>query len=538
MQGRLNLYTIKKSSWIVRPRLDVHFCVDVLREKPLSSHSQQKEKLLQLRVELLFAKIVTELNLLSAAATEHCLESLSQLSPDLLLGEVYIQKGYLTKQQVMDILDLLNKALRKLHELMYYKVAIEKGFLDDIYLKKGLEDLGDLQPKVYGILAEQGVLNQYTHQEISQEQQRRIREMPIERLQKAILNIIGDIKKSGKPLGLLRDDFIAERALGLEWIDLNDLRRALNIQILLAVAGKYKSIGKIMVETKILSPQQIHELEAGVNSLSPIAGYQILRKVGQGAMGMVYKALRLEDKREVALKILHPKFAKNQEDLARFLRGAKLSLSLNHPNILRSYDFGQVNDIYYQAIEFIRGETVMEYLERTGPIDEVICLTIVAEVAAALAYLDAKGLVHRDVKPHNIMMTHLGEIKLTDLGIILDKQANTKITAEGISIGSPHYISPEQAMGEDLDIRSDFYSLGATMYHMLTGEYPYQGRSGAEILYKQVHNPPPNPLEKRPNISPQVASLVLKLMAKKPSERFQTPKEFIDAIRDCLADLT
>ncbi|RME77235.1 MAG: serine/threonine protein kinase [Planctomycetota bacterium] len=509
------------------------------KEVLLKPQSYQINHVACKKAEILFGKMVKHLGFLSERKIQKALQLFSQSPHQFHLGEVFIEKEYLTVKQVLDLGDLLNKALRKLHEIIFSKIAVEMAVVPEGYFEENLKNLSDLSRPISQILLEKKLVNPDTYEKIKIHCVERIQSMALENLAIAVIKIIDEIKKSGKPGQVSRDDILGEKAVGLGWISLEDFRKAQAEQVVLEADGFYAPILDILLNKGLLSQEKYHQLITGETPLaSPIRGYQVLRKVGQGAMGVVYKAVVTKTNQEVALKILLPKFAKNKDDLARFLRSAHLSANLDHPNLVRTIDVGKCEQFYYQAMEFVRGESVLEYMRRVGPMDEVISLTIVAEVTSALAYLDSQGLVHRDVKPHNIMMTHMGEIKLTDLGIIRDKEGKHMITEEGISIGSPHYISPEQAMGEDVDIRSDLYSLGATLYHMLVGEYPYQGRSGPEILFKQVHEPPPNPRRKRPELSPQTASFIMTMMAKNPNDRFQSPSEVINELRYCLKCLT
>ena len=483
------------------------------------------------------AKVIEHLFLLSPRKVDKCFQLASEMEPPYLLGDAYIQKEYLTTQQVMDICDLLNKAIRKFQDLIYSKIALEKGLISEQDVRDCLANLGNLRPRTYQMLREKRSILKGDHIEICRIQQEQMQAMDIEMVVQAILKIVEEMKEAGTPAGLLKDDLIGERAVGLGWIDFFQLRAPLAYQVLIGMEGLYRPIGHILVTMEILTASQYEELQFGASLSSPIEGYQVLRKVGQGAMGNIYKCIQNKDGREVALKVLLPKITQSPDDLKRFLRGAKFSLGLNHPKIVLTLDMGKFNQLYFQSMEFIRGETVMEYMKRNGPLDEVIGLTIVAEVASGLAYLDSKGLVHRDVKPHNIMMTHMGQIKLADLGIVKEKEANTRITADGISIGSPHYISPEQALGEEVDIRSDFYSLGASLYHMIVGQYPYTGKSGPEILYQQVHSPPPNPKRVRHDVSPETSQLIMNMMAKDPADRPQKPIDLLNVIRHTIRSI-
>ncbi|RME04610.1 MAG: serine/threonine protein kinase [Planctomycetota bacterium] len=267
-------------------------------------------------------------------------------------------------------------------------------------------------------------------------------------------------------------------------------------------------------------------------SKSPIEGYEILEKLGQGAMGVIYKARHLKLQRIVALKVLLPEFANDEEFIKRFFREARAAITLHHPNIIQGYHVDKSNGFYYFAMEFIEGGTVKERLEKLGVLTEEEATNIVIQICQALEHAQEHGIVHRDIKPDNIMIAKDGTAKLCDLGIAKEINQEGSLTQTGIALGTPYYISPEQAMGEKkIDIRSDIYSLGATFYHMITGKVPYDGDTSAVIMTKHISEEPPDPRHVNPTISDNVAEVILKMMAKEREYRYQTPTEVIEDLK-------
>ncbi len=262
-----------------------------------------------------------------------------------------------------------------------------------------------------------------------------------------------------------------------------------------------------------------------------IPGYQILGRVGVGAMGTVYRAQQVAMDRTVALKVLFESLAGDRDFVSRFLREARSAAKLNHQNIVQAYDVGCMGNTYYLAMEFVDGESVGQVLDREKRLEEGRALAIARSVALALDHAWQNGIVHRDVKPDNILLTRTGKAKLADLGLARSVERRDRLTALGTGIGTPDYMSPEQIRGEaDLDIRSDIYSLGATLYNMLTGCAPYDGPTAMAVGAQHCTEPPPDPRAKAPGVSDAAADLVLWMMAKKPSLRPQTPEELLGAI--------
>ncbi|MBI3398939.1 MAG: CHASE2 domain-containing protein [Deltaproteobacteria bacterium] len=269
-----------------------------------------------------------------------------------------------------------------------------------------------------------------------------------------------------------------------------------------------------------------------------IGRYEIVEELGRGAMGVVYKGVDPAMKREVAIKTVH--FDEVDADAIqsvkdRFFREAESAGKLTHPNIVTIYDVGEESDLAYIAMEFLSGKTLEAWCKKTSLLPPKTALKIVGQLCEALDYAHKNGIVHRDIKPANIMMLAKGEIKLTDFGIArIQSSSHTKT---GVIMGTPSYMSPEQLAGKKVDGRSDLFSLGVILYELLTGEKPFAGDSITTIMY-QITNAAPSPLkEHKPDLPPILQILADKALAKKPEQRFQTGKEFADAIRVCLAKI-
>ena len=269
--------------------------------------------------------------------------------------------------------------------------------------------------------------------------------------------------------------------------------------------------------------------------LTTIGGFELLGRLGSGGMGVVYKARQVSMDRVVALKVLPSALAADERYVQRFLREARSAARLNHPNIVQAIDAGSADGHHYFAMEYVDGVTVRELIRRDGRIAQAKALRIAAAVARALGHAQSHGIVHRDVKPDNIMVTRGGEVKLADLGLARSYHAADTVTVDSTALGTPHYIAPEQARGEPVvDTRADIYSLGATLFHMVTGEFPFDAPSKAAILVKHLTEPVPSPKARNPRLSDSLCELIVRMMAKAPVERPQTPDEVLQAIRSLL----
>lgn len=253
--------------------------------------------------------------------------------------------------------------------------------------------------------------------------------------------------------------------------------------------------------------------------------YRLEKRLG-GAMGIVFKGTDEQTRTTVALKVLPRHLAHDTAFVDRFKREVKATCVLSHPNIVHIYDTGIEQGVFYLATEFIEGETLSQRLRREGKLPELEVLRIGREISNALSHAHARNVLHRDVKPENVMIAADGTVKLADLGLAKFLRDEQPITAEGIAVGTPHYISPEQARAlKDVDHRSDLYSLGATLFHLATGRLPYEGDNGAEVMKRHVFEAVPDPRSINPGLSQSMADTLTKLMAKNPAHRFQTADE-------------
>ena len=248
--------------------------------------------------------------------------------------------------------------------------------------------------------------------------------------------------------------------------------------------------------------------------------YEILAELGAGGMGRVYRAKDLTLERMVALKTLAPQFGSDTGFVQRFLKEARAAARLNHPNIVQIYDFGQVGETYYLAMEYVDGHSLGAYLRR-GHFSERDAILVIRHACRALAVAHAEGLVHRDIKPDNLMLTSKGEVKLVDLGIAKRVDEDQSLTQTGQAVGTPHYISPEQIRGtRDVDARADIYSLGATLYHLVTGHTPFKGTSGALVMSMHLAQPLADPRTYVAGLSEGLCRVIRKMMAKDRAERY------------------
>ncbi len=328
------------------------------------------------------------------------------------------------------------------------------------------------------------------------------------------------------------------------------VKECLDIQSKLRSLGMQpKRLGEILIEKGYLNEAQAEQIillqarnpartptpaqpQVQIPIPSPVAvaprvaipGYEMIAKIGQGAMGAVYKARQVSMDRLVAIKVLAPKYAQDRAFVERFLREARAVARLNHENIIAGIDFGESGGLHYFVMEFVNGITLAKILARDGRMEERRCLEIGLQIARALSHAHRNNIVHRDVKPENIMITPENVAKLCDLGLAKQTGGDAALTVDGMSVGTPNYISPEQARGnENIDIRSDIYSLGATFYHMITGTTPFSGPNPTVVMTKHVTDAVDPPKRRFPGISDGFNSLILKMMQKRREDRPQNP---------------
>jgi beta-lactam-binding protein with PASTA domain/predicted Ser/Thr protein kinase len=255
--------------------------------------------------------------------------------------------------------------------------------------------------------------------------------------------------------------------------------------------------------------------------------YEVLERVGAGGMADVYRARDSLLGRDVALKVLSERFAGDRSFVERFRREAQAAANLSHPNIVSLYDYGAEGSTYFIVMEFIEGRPLSDIINTEGPLLPERAAEIASDVAKALQRAHSAGLVHRDIKPGNIMVTTGGQTKVTDFGIVraLGGDAEQTMTQAGMVIGTAAYLSPEQAQGEAIDPRADIYSLGCVLYEMFTGRAPFTGETPLAIAYKHVREQPQPPSSFNPDVPASLDAITLKAMAKRPDDRYSSAKE-------------
>lgn len=261
--------------------------------------------------------------------------------------------------------------------------------------------------------------------------------------------------------------------------------------------------------------------------------YEIGRRIGRGGMAEIFQARDILLDRSVAIKVLFPEFATDPAFVERFRREAQAAGGLNHPNIVGVYDWGRVNNTYYIAMEYVDGRTLADILKQSGTLTPLQVCDVISEVAAALGSAHQNGVIHRDVKPGNILVSATGQVKVADFGIARALGAGVEqgLTQTGAVMGTATYFSPEQAQGAPTDQRSDIYSLGIVMYEMLAGSAPFLGENAVAIAYKQVHENAPSLHDRIESIPEQISAIVAKCMTKSPDDRYSTAGEVRDELR-------
>ena len=265
-----------------------------------------------------------------------------------------------------------------------------------------------------------------------------------------------------------------------------------------------------------------------------IGRYEIVAELGRGAMGVVYKAADPVLGRPVAIKTINMALERDgiENYEARFYQEARAAGGLSHPNIITIYDVGKTGDIAYMAMEFVEGVELRELLAHGQPLPIAQGISIAAQVCEGLAYAHERGIVHRDVKPPNIMVAPSGGVKIADFGIAR-MRASESLTQTGMMLGSPKYMSPEHVLGKRADQRGDIFSLGIILYEMLTGVAPFNGENVTALMYQIVNLAPPAPSVRNPQIPELLDYIVAKMLAKSLDERYQSAAELASDLREC-----
>jgi eukaryotic-like serine/threonine-protein kinase len=295
-----------------------------------------------------------------------------------------------------------------------------------------------------------------------------------------------------------------------------------------------RALAERLVRDKIISEYQaLRFLNNKSHGLVIGQRYVIVDRLGSGSMGRVYKAQHLHMGRMVAVKIISPEVACNERVVARFQREMRLVGRLDHPNVVRAYDADRIDNVLYIVMEYVGGLPLSQRVRSGGPIPPVEVVNYATQAARGLAHAHAQGIVHRDIKPSNLFLTDDRQIKILDLGLGVLMEADnhaTFQTADGIAVGTIDYMSPEQACGQEVDGRSDLYSLGCAMYYLMTGLLAFPGDSPIERLGKRINGRPVPITDALPDLPPRVVQTMDKLMANRPSDRFQSAEEAAQAL--------
>ncbi|MEU5388811.1 serine/threonine-protein kinase [Kitasatospora cineracea] len=268
-----------------------------------------------------------------------------------------------------------------------------------------------------------------------------------------------------------------------------------------------------------------------------LAGYRLEHVLGRGGMAVVYRAEDLRLGRTVAVKLLAPELARNETFRQRFVRESHVAASLDHPNIVPVYDAGEVEGVLYLAMRYVRGRDLRALLDREGPLTSAQTVRIAVQVASALDAAHAHDLVHRDVKPGNVLIAegtdpdHPEHAYLTDFGLTKKSLSLTGLTSVGQFVGTLDYVAPEQISGKPVDGRCDVYSLGCVVFEMLTGDPPYRRDDDLALLWAHLNDPPPDVRERRADLPAGVGAALRRAMAKRPGERYGSCLEFVAALR-------
>ena len=337
-----------------------------------------------------------------------------------------------------------------------------------------------------------------------------------------------------------QDTAIARLAVESGMVQPADIAQAQ--QELQSASGRLRSgsLAGVLVRHGKLSTEQAEALRtraaaaaASTGSSQQIPGFVILSKLGSGAMATVFKARQVNLDRLVAIKVLPRRLAADAEYVDRFYKEGRAAAQLNHPNIVQAYDVGQAGEYHYFVMEYVDGSTVHDELAERQMYTEVEALRVVIPIAQALEHAHERGFVHRDVKPKNIMLTAQRVPKLADLGLAREVGDAAAAAAEkGKALGTPYYISPEQIRGQtDVDFRADIYSLGATLYHMVTGRVPFNGEDGAAVMARHLKSrlKPADHINR--SLSSGIGQIIEMMMAKKREERYRSTAELIEDLQ-------
>jgi serine/threonine-protein kinase len=293
------------------------------------------------------------------------------------------------------------------------------------------------------------------------------------------------------------------------------------------------TLEQLLLEKHFLTKTQAKRLRDAIreskDASSQIPGYKVLGKLGSGAMAVVYKAKQLSLDRVVAVKVLPKKFVQKSDYVERFYKEGRIAAKLNHNNIVQAIDVGEVGGLYYFVMEYVEGKTLYDDLAKGKIFNESEALEIILQLSRALSHAHSLGLIHRDVKPKNIMINKDGVVKLADMGLAREtSDIKAAKHEQGKAFGTPYYIAPEQIRGlVDIDGRADIYALGATLFHMVTGRVPFEASTPSEVMKKHLKEPLVPPDHINTALSAGVSEVIETMMAKNRDERYKSMEEVI-----------
>ncbi len=293
------------------------------------------------------------------------------------------------------------------------------------------------------------------------------------------------------------------------------------------------TIENLLIHRQFITRSQAQRIRNNLketkDSTTQIPGYKVLTKLGSGAMAVVYKAKQLSLDRVVAVKVLPKRFSEKPDYIRRFFQEGKIAAKLNHNNIVQAIDVGEAGGVYYFVMEYVEGRTLYDDLSKGKIFDETEALDVIIQLAHALQHAHAQGLIHRDVKPKNVMINNEGVVKLADMGLAREtSDIQAARHEQGKAFGTPYYIAPEQIRGElDIDGRADIYSLGATLYHMVTGRVPFDAATPAEVMRKHLKESLTPPDHLNTSLSAGISEVIEVMMAKNKQERYNDVEELL-----------
>ncbi len=342
---------------------------------------------------------------------------------------------------------------------------------------------------------------------------------------------VQELAKAGTNVDTLVGRLVVDQGLATP----EEVQHCLEAARVMREENNQRSLVQLLVDNEYVTKRQIARLRQIIEaerSGQKIPGYRILGKLGAGAMATVFKARQLSLDRTVAIKVLPRKFTSNAQFIERFYAEGRAAAQLNHPNIVQAYDVGKAGEYHYFVMEYVEGRTVYDDIVKHKRFEEREAIDIITQIAEALQHAHERGLIHRDVKPKNIMINREGVAKLADMGLaraITDKEMAE--AEAGKAFGTPYYISPEQIRGEiNIGPPADIYSLGATLYHMVTGNVPFDGKNPSAVMHKHLKADLIAPDHVNPRLSAGISESIEMMMAKDPRKRYQ-------GCRDLLVDL-